>query len=155
MLREILGAYLNLDPRAVEFAFNPQGKPGVAGIYFNVSHSDALAAIAVSRTREVGIDIERMDARAASEKVPERFFAPAEVAALRALPEHLQTEAFFRCWTRKEAYVKARGLGLSIDLAGFEVTVEERAAFLRGGEGWEIESFCPAPGYQGAVVAKL
>ncbi len=160
-LREILGEYLDTDPRAIEFAYNPHGKPAVTGVHFgvhfNVSHSGELAVIAVSRTRELGVDVERIDPRFAGEQIPERFFSAAEIAALRSLPEHLQIEAFFLCWTRKEAYVKARGVGLSLELSSFDVTLApgEPAAFLRGADGWEIEAFTPAPGFAAAVVAKL
>ncbi len=156
-LREILAEYLSVPARSIEFSFNPYGKPFVEGLHFNLSHSADLAVYAVSRTREVGIDVERLDTQFAAEQIPERFFTETEVASLRALPEHLQLEAFFNCWTRKEAYVKARGLGLSLPLSSFDVTLApgEPAGFLRGADGWEIEAFSPVPGYVSAVVAKL
>jgi 4'-phosphopantetheinyl transferase len=113
-----------------------------------------MAVYAVSRTREVGIDIEQINAQFAHDQIPERFFSAAEVAALRALPESLQIEAFFQIWTRKEAYVKARGLGLSLPLDSFDVSLGEPARFLRGTGGWSIESIEPAPGYAAALVAQ-
>jgi 4'-phosphopantetheinyl transferase len=110
---------------------------------------------AISRTREVGVDIERINPAFAGEQIPEQYFSPAEVKILRSLPKERQTEAFFNCWTRKEAYVKARGLGLSLELHSFEVSLApgEPAAFLRGVEGWSIEALEPAPGFAAAVVA--
>ncbi|SRR5579883_299816 len=157
MLRVILAGYLETDPRGIEFAYNPNGKPFVPGLFFNVSHSAGFALYAVSRTREVGVDIERIDPKFAAGQIPERFFSPLEVRTLRALPEHLQLEAFFRCWTRKEAFVKAVGLGLSMPLASFDVTLApgEPARFLRGGDGWELESLDPVSGYAAAVAAKI
>jgi 4'-phosphopantetheinyl transferase len=154
MLRELLGKYLAIDPAAVEFSYNAFGKPAVDGVYFNLSHSDRLALYAVSCTREVGVDIERIDPAFADEQIPEQFFSPAEVQILRSLPKELQTEAFFNCWTRKEAYVKARGLGLSLELHSFDVTLApgEPAAFLRGGENWSIEALECATGFAAAVV---
>jgi 4'-phosphopantetheinyl transferase len=154
VLREILSTYLSIDPRRVEFTSNPHGKLAVEGLYFNLSHSDDLAIIAVSRTREVGVDIERIRSDVAAEAIAARFFSPAEAAALAGLPPEDRHKAFFRLWTRKEAYVKAVGLGLSIPLSSFEITIGERVEFRRGGEGWEIESFEPAPGYAAAVVAR-
>jgi 4'-phosphopantetheinyl transferase len=156
ILREILAGYMATDARSIKFACNRYGKPFVSNPFFNVSHSGDVAVFAFSRYREVGIDVERIDPNFRVDQLPEYFLSVAEVAALRALPANLQTEAFFRCWTRKEAYVKAVGLGLSIPLASFEVTLEPNgpARFLRGGEGWEIESFTPCLGYVGALVGK-
>ncbi len=154
-VRSILAGYLAIEPAAVEFRYNESGKPSVQGLYFNVSHSHDAAMLAVSRSREVGIDIERIDAAFANDNIPERFFSPREVAALRELPSTHQLEAFFRCWTRKEAYVKARGMGLSLALDSFDVTLApgETARFLRGANDWSVESLSPMPGYAAAVVA--
>lgn len=157
-LREILGSYLDREPSRILFSYNRYGKPYVAGsdIFFNLSHSGAWATLAVSAGVEIGIDIERVDPRFAREQVPERFFSPREVARLRALPASQQTAAFFRCWTRKEAYVKARGTGLSLALDSFDVTLMpgEPAAFLRGAGDWSIQDL-PAPaGYAAAIVAQ-
>lgn len=155
ILRELLGTYLGKPPSAIEFSYNPYGKPAVEGIYFNLSHSDNRALYAVSRAREVGVDIERINPSFADEQIPEQYFSPAEVKVLRALPKERQIEAFFNCWTRKEAYVKARGLGLSLDLQSFDVTLVpgEPAAFLRGAGEWSIEAPEIAPGFAAAIVA--
>jgi 4'-phosphopantetheinyl transferase len=155
-LRRILAPYLDLDPAQIEFTYNEYGKPYVDGLHFNVSHADSLAMFAVSRSREVGIDVERIDPAFANEQIPERFFSPHEVRTLRALPESAQVQAFFNCWTRKEAYVKARGLGMSLSLASFDVSLTpgEPAAFLGGAGDWSLEAIEAAPGYAAAVVAK-
>jgi 4'-phosphopantetheinyl transferase len=111
---------------------------------------------AVTREREVGIDIERVNERTAVELIPARFFSAWETAQLRALPAEQQTEAFFRCWTRKEAYIKARGLGLSLPLDSFDVSVApgEPAALLRGAGNYSVREL-PAPeGFAAAVVAE-
>lgn len=144
-LRELLSVHLAVPPTAIELVRNRYGKPETAGVHFNVSHSGNLALIAISRTRVVGIDIERVNRAFAHEKIPERFFAPTEVRALRALPEADQLKAFFTIWTRKEAYIKALGEGLSHPLASFDA--------LEGVEGWEIESLNAPLGYAAAVAA--
>jgi 4'-phosphopantetheinyl transferase len=154
MAREILGKALEIEPSGVEFTYNSFGKPAVSGIEFNLSHSGRLAVVAVSRTREVGVDIERIDPSFAREQIPERFFSPSEIRALRALPEQDQLEAFFQIWTRKEAYVKARGEGLSIPLESFDVSIGEPAKLLHGDAAWSIESLMPAIGYVAAVAAR-
>jgi 4'-phosphopantetheinyl transferase len=153
-VRTILARYLSINPAQIEFRYNEFGKPAVDGLYFNVSHSHDVAMMAVSQSREVGIDIERIDASFANDNIPERFFSPREVAALRELPSTLQLDAFFRCWTRKEAYVKARGMGLSLALDSFDVTLApgEPARFLRGADDWSVQSLSPIAGYAAAVV---
>ena len=152
-LRQLLSEVLEIPPARIEFTYNPQGKPETEGAHFNVSHSGDYALIAISKTRIVGVDIERMNRAMANDRIPERFFSPSEVRALRSLPEPHQLRGFFTCWTRKEAYVKARGLGLSLALDSFDVSLDDPARFLRGVEGWEIESISVPPGYAGALVA--
>jgi 4'-phosphopantetheinyl transferase len=159
-LREILATYLDRDPAFIEFEYNQFGKPSVAALnarlYFNVSHAEGVAMFAVSQSREIGIDVERIDSTFADEQIPERFFSSREVEILRALPKAHQVDAFFNCWTRKEAYIKARGLGLSLSLASFDVTLTpgEPAAFLRGAGDWSIETIDAPMGYVAAVVAE-
>lgn len=147
ILRELLGI-------REQFVYGPHGKPRleISDIRFNVSHSHGLAMIAVARGREVGCDLERIDPSFADEKIPEQFFSPYEVAALRALPEAEQCRAFFRCWTRKEAFIKACGMGMSLALDSFDVTLGTDAALLRGAEGWSFESVRAPEGYEAAVV---
>jgi 4'-phosphopantetheinyl transferase len=161
-LREILSPYLGLKPARIAFAYNAHGKPRLCDsdvrlpdVRFNVSHSGGWALQAVTRGRDVGVDIERMDARFANDQIPERFFSPREVAHLRALPAVRQTEAFFRCWTRKEAYIKARGLGLALPLDSFDVSLSpgDPPVLLRAGD-WSVQDFDAPPGYAAAVVAE-
>jgi 4'-phosphopantetheinyl transferase len=165
-LRAILGGYLRVDAKSIRFDYGPQGKPRLAsatsGIQFNVAHSGELALIAVARERELGIDIELVRPLNSANQIAESFFSPREVAALQSLSRHLAKEAFFACWTRKEAYIKARGGGLSIPLAGFDVSLEpgEPAALLAVRDDpdevsrWGMVELHPAPGYKGALVAQ-
>jgi 4'-phosphopantetheinyl transferase len=156
-LRELLAARLRIAPASVQFVYGRFGKPAIdqPEIRFNVSHSHGMAMIALARSREVGCDIERIDPLFAGEKIPERFFSPYEVAALRALPAADQCDAFFRCWTRKEAYIKACGMGISLALDSFDVTVgpNQPPALLRGADGWSLRAIdAPPAGYAAAVV---
>ena len=126
-LRALLGRYLRIPPQTVVFQFNPHGKPALSaahapsGLRFNVSHSHGLALFAFACDRELGVDIEKIRLDRPADKIAGRFFAPAETARLRSLPSAQQAQAFFECWTRKEAYIKARGEGLSLPLDSFEV----------------------------------
>jgi 4'-phosphopantetheinyl transferase len=140
-LRQTLADYLNLDPAAIKFTQNAFGKPRIAssGLYFSSSHSAGLAILAVSRTYEIGVDVERIDPSFDHHGIPEHFFSAEETRKLRSLPDLQQTEAFFRLWTSKEACVKARGRGLSLPLDRME-------------KGWSIESFEPESGYIAALA---
>jgi len=148
-LRELLGV-------GEPFVYGAYGKPGIAGsdVRFNVSHSHSMGMIAVARGREVGCDIERIEQRFADEQIPERFFSPYEVAALRALPQSEQRDAFFRCWTRKEAFIKACGMGVSFGLDTFDVSLGDRTELLRGAEGWFLRGVEAPDGYAAAIVLK-
>ena len=127
------------EPESISLEYNPWGKPALAAgfadsdIRFNLSHSHGVAAYAIARGREVGVDVEMLRPDFASGGIAERFFSRTEIESLRSLPREHQTRAFFVCWTRKEAYVKALGCGLSIDLGSFDVSLrpEERPALLR------------------------
>ena len=103
---------------------------------FNLSHSHGIALYALTRGREIGVDIEYFRPDVEAGKLAERFFSPREAAVLRALPEHLRREGFFNCWTRKEAYIKAEGKGMAIPLSAFDVSLTpgEPAALLRTGK---------------------
>lgn len=168
MLRKILASYTGAHPRDLNFAYSPHGKPSLSGvpggcdIRFNLSHSHGLAFYAVARDREVGVDLEYCRAGVAFTEIAERFFSPREVEAFRRLPEHLRREAFFKCWTRKEAFVKAVGEGLSFPLDAFDVSLTpgEPAALLgvRGdaqqAARWTLVELLPADGYVGAIAAE-
>ena len=121
---------------------------------FNLSHSNGLALVATSRGGAVGCDVERRNPELACARAAERLFARAEYDALIALPSGQWVAGFFNCWTRKEAYVKALGLGLSYPLDAFTVSVApgEPARFISNEGGWTLRSFEPAPGYQAALV---
>jgi len=128
-LRAILGRYLKTEPSQLRFCYTPHGKPsldmeiGADAIRFNLSHSQGLALYAITRSREVGVDVEFIRPELVEEQIAERFFSPREVTALRALLTNIQQEAFFNCWTRKEAYIKARGEGLTLRLDQFDVSL--------------------------------
>ncbi|HEV2800642.1 MAG TPA: 4'-phosphopantetheinyl transferase superfamily protein [Pyrinomonadaceae bacterium] len=131
ILRQLLGRYLDAPPERLRFTYSPYGKPaldpsthGEPDLCFNLSHSHELALYAFARGRELGIDIEHVRADLAGAEIAARFFSAREVSALRALPtEETRVRAFFNCWTRKEAYIKARGEGLSHPLDAFDVSL--------------------------------
>jgi len=132
-MRSILGGYTGSAGRDLRFDYSRYGKPSLANvtsdIRFNVSHSADLAMLAVVRGREVGVDIETIRAEVETDKLAERFFSPKERESLRAIPSQERISAFFRCWTCKEAFLKAQGLGLSRSLESFDVEVNpERLA---------------------------
>jgi len=151
LLRDLLAGYLGQPPQTIRFAYNEWGKPTLAtgfvarDLRFNLSHSQGLAMYAFVLEHDVGVDLEMIRAGVADERVAENFFSLWEVETLRALPREHQAEAFFNCWTRKEAYVKARGQGLSIDLKSFDVSLVPgvEAKILRGDDclGWSLVSF--------------
>jgi len=123
-LRGLLGARCGTLPADLEFAYGPQGKPRVAGhpgLSFNLSHADDLAVLAVTNGTVIGVDVEPEQPGIARSGMAEQFFAPAEVTHLWSLPPAVRDRAFLECWTRKEAYLKAKGGGLSLALDGFEV----------------------------------
>ena len=129
-LRVLLGHYLACDPRRVRFRKGAQGKPYLEEgsesrrISFNMSHSGKIALYALTPVREIGVDIELVRPHQPALELAERFFARGEVAALRVLPEREREGSFFACWTRKEAYLKATGMGLSTPLDRFEVSID-------------------------------
>lgn len=130
LLRTVLSRYVDVAPAAWRFVENRYGRPELAPgfdapLHFNLSHTDGLIACAVTRAREVGVDVEALDRRGETVRIADRFFAPAEVDALRRLPPEDQRERFFTYWTLKEAYIKARGLGLAIPLDRFSFDVDD------------------------------
>jgi 4'-phosphopantetheinyl transferase len=137
LLRVLLGRYLGAAPAEIELAYGEHGKPALAeprgAPCFNLSHSGAEAVFAFSASVEVGVDIELLNPERTHLRVADRFFAPGEARSLRSLPEALQPRAFLHGWTRKEAFIKARGDGLSLPLDSFEVTLapDEAPAVLR------------------------
>jgi 4'-phosphopantetheinyl transferase len=126
-LREVLAGYCGVDPGRLEFEYSAHGKPSLSGdaggdgLRFNLSHSHGLALCAVTRDREIGVDIELIRAVEDLDELAASVFSAQERQVLRSLRPDEQLSAFFRCWTRKEAIVKALGQGLSYPLANFDV----------------------------------
>jgi 4'-phosphopantetheinyl transferase len=129
VLRIILAAYLDADPKELSFRYSEKEKPSLSDAYaereieFNVSHSGTVALLAFTRRREVGVDVELIRRDFDVEGIAYRFFSEHEKQALAALAPEQRHEAFFRCWTRKEAYIKATGAGLSLPLSQFDVSL--------------------------------
>jgi 4'-phosphopantetheinyl transferase len=145
----ILAGYTGAGPDALSLVRGAHGKPALAPplswLRFNLAHSGGLALVACARGREVGIDLEQIRPDAADEAIAAHLFSSREQAELRALPAGRRAAGFFACWTRKEAYVKARGLGLSLHLADFDVPLEPEMPATRialrnapetGGDWW-------------------
>ena len=161
-LRAVLGRLLGVPPEEVRLSYEPAGKPRTEGLRFNLSHSGNLALLAVARDREIGVDVEELRQVTDASLLAERFFAPGETAVLRTLDRAERDAAFLRCWTLKEAYVKAVGAGLSIPLDRFEVgyvpaVPEPALRFLdEGAEAarWVLRALDPGPGYVGALAAE-
>lgn len=161
-VRLILGALLNIHPANLVFIKNPHGKPSLVGsrLKFNLSHSRDLGLLAVILDQEIGVDIEVIRPEVDRDSLASRFFAPQEVHALSNLPESERLEGFFNCWSRKEAYIKARGLGLKIPLRKFTVSVApgQPAAVISPDPGasptWDMAALTPHPGYCGALVVE-
>ena len=161
LLRELLGAYLQQAPGSLEFSYAQYGKPFLAGeneasaFGFNLSHSGDVVGYAFAKQRNLGIDVEQMRADAAGDEIARRYFSAREMSDLRSLPPGDTVEGFFNCWTRKEAYLKATGMGLHLALNGFAVSLApgQPAKFVSGVESkWQIAAYSPAEGYAAAVV---
>lgn len=165
-LRQLLAARLNVRPESVELVYGAHGKPTLArhfadpDLRFNVSHCEDIAVYAFARGREIGIDVETVRVIRDAADVAARFFSRLENEAYLALDPGNRPLGFFTCWTRKEAFIKAIGEGLSHPLDEFDVSLapDEPARLLRIGStpwdrcGWRMEGFSPAPGFVAAVV---
>jgi 4'-phosphopantetheinyl transferase len=158
-LRRVLSEYVGCGPAELEFQYAKSGKPSLKDdgtpLQFNLTHCEDLMLVAITSMDAVGIDTERVRNDSDHLKIAERFFASREIQAFRSLPADKQARGFFQCWTRKEAFIKATGAGMSTPLDSFEVSLSpnENAGFLRGGEGWSLRSFEPKEGFVAAVVA--
>ena len=129
LLRLLIGHYLGCVPAEPAFVYGPQGKPALrpdTGLHFNVAHSSGVALFAFAVDGPLGVDVECIRP-VEHEALAERFFSQAECAALEHVPADHRHEAFFTVWTRKEAYIKALGGGLSVPLDQFDVSVEAAA----------------------------
>ncbi|MGA7869680.1 MAG: 4'-phosphopantetheinyl transferase superfamily protein [Candidatus Binatus sp.] len=168
ILRAILALYLNRAPESLSFCYSSHGKPALAcesggdAPRFNMSHSHGVALYAITRGREIGIDLEFIRCDLEAEQIAERFFSRSEIATLRALPSSLRRHAFFLCWTRKEAYIKARGEGPSIALGQFDVSlIPGKPAGLLSTRpdsdealGWSLQDLTLDLGYAAALAVE-
>lgn len=162
-LRSVVARYLETQPELLRFAYGEYGKPALASehvLRFNLSHSHEVALLAVALDAELGVDVEHIRADFASEDIARRFFSRAEVEVFNALPREEQVAAFFRCWTRKEAYIKAIGKGLSQALDEFDVTLGPGASaeLLRAADDdasrWVLRDVDVGEGYAAALMVE-
>ena len=152
-LRQLLGAWVGRAPDALTFTENSHGKPIlIDGPPFSLSHSADMMMLAIGDA-ETGCDIEWIDPALDWQPLADTLFTPTERNALALLPPEAARRAFFACWARKEAFVKALGLGLSYPLDAFDVSVRAAPALLSGGDGWAIGEAPAIPGYATAIVA--
>jgi 4'-phosphopantetheinyl transferase len=162
ILRQILALYVQVTARELELAATVNGKPELASlsqertVRFNMSHSRDLALFAVTRAAEVGIDIEYNDETFAFDEVARRFFSIGENAALHSLPLPMRREGFFRCWTCKEALVKAKGTGLGSPLDEITITQtgDDTLVLTHTDPVWSLTELNPAPGYVAALAVE-
>jgi|ERR1700676_2427118 4'-phosphopantetheinyl transferase len=161
-LRELLGRYVKRAPAQLEFDYGPQGKPALRSdftgpsVQFNVSHSHGVALFGFAVGRALGLDVELVR-NFSGDAIAERYFSPQEVAELRRLPATLRDEGFFLCWTRKEAYIKARGEGLHVPLKSFHVSLtpgKPERLETTDGVDWTMRSLRPDSQYVGALVGE-
>ena len=166
VLRMIIGRYLNVSPCLVAFRSSPKGKPELLGhcdrksFSFNISHSHNLVVFAFSKFRSIGVDVEHIRNLSDYHEMANCYFHPKERAGLQSLPLYERQKAFFECWTRKEAFLKATGEGLSRPLDSFFISrgSEKESGILGvGGDKikaakWKLLDFRPAQGYAGAVA---
>lgn len=168
ILRNILGLYVKSEPQDIVFSYNDFGKPSLADntndddLRFNMSHSYGQALYALTVARNIGVDLELIRSNVDYEGLTKRFFSPTEASVLLSLPPHSRKEAFFKCWTRKEAYIKALGKGLSMALDSFDVSMSPgEDARLTGHaddpeelERWSLIDLDPHPRYAGAIAVE-
>lgn len=167
ILRVLLSRYLGVLPQSIQFSYGEHGKPFLkedtyTHVRFNVSHSHQKAVLAFTKVYDVGVDVEFLRPERATDELANRFFASPETCALRALPPDLRLAGFFACWTRKEAFIKAKGRGLSLSLSSFVVSLDPRdSARLISvnsdsleGSRWHLENLEVGPDYRAAVAAE-
>jgi 4'-phosphopantetheinyl transferase len=164
-LRRLLGQYLGIAPAEIQFTYADRGKPQlpfepVPKLKFNLAHSGGLALYAFTNIGEIGVDLEHIRPEFTGDDIARRFFSATEVARLDQLPVAARALAFFNCWTRKEAFIKAKGIGLSLALDQFDVTLgpDEPAALLstswdpHEAARWSLRSLDVGSGFVGAVA---
>ena len=166
-LRMVLARYLACAPAQVVVETEESGRPFVpaacrrGSLFFNITHAGDLALVALTGTGPIGVDVEEIHEIAEVESLADRFFSSAESRALREIPSDLRIAAFFRCWTRKEAVLKATGEGLAGDLSRFAVNLDRGNARVVRWEGrpgrasgWNLRHLAPAPGFVGALALR-
>jgi 4'-phosphopantetheinyl transferase len=163
LLRTFLEMYLAIPPRAIEFSYGKYGKPSLAGLdrfQFNVAHSEDMAVYAFALGCKLGVDIERIRDMTDTRAIARHFFSPEEAADLESVELPKRLESFFACWTRKEAYIKATGKGLSAPLRAFRVALRpsETPSFVHihgdtsEAKFWSLYSLRPNDNYIGALA---
>ncbi len=164
-LRLLLGAMFDVAPQSLAFAANAYGKPSLApgrGVDFNMSHSGGIVLIGFARRIAIGVDVEARRMMTERAAIVRRYLHPGEAADFARVPPAEAEDAFFRCWSRKEAVVKALGLGMSFDLHRYRVAVipgtKPDVLALEGDdapqENWSLIDLDPAPGHVGAIAAR-
>ena len=166
-LRTLLARYLKSAPTDIQFTYARHGKPELPTsfsrgqpLHFNLSHSGNFALYAFTYVGEIGVDLEQIRPEFTGDDIARRFFSENEIASLTRIPAELRHEAFFNCWTRKEAFIKAKGIGLSLALDQFDVslTPNEPTALLRTrwdeheASRWSLKEINVDPGYAAAVA---
>ncbi|WP_299767290.1 4'-phosphopantetheinyl transferase superfamily protein [uncultured Dokdonia sp.] len=165
VLRMLLGNYLGIAPAHIEFQFGPNGKPYVIhsnDIKFNISHSGDTIILGFIKKHRIGVDVEYTKREVDVKKIAEHFFSEEEVRSLFALDQDYHTQAFYNCWTRKEAFIKAVGSGLAFPLDQFVVSLEstKEATLIdtkwdkEEKEKWMLHAIEPRKDYIGAVSVK-
>jgi 4'-phosphopantetheinyl transferase len=168
LLRMILAGYLSSEPGNLKFSYSTNDKPSLSPVYadsrvtFNVSHSGGIALFAFSRRRDIGVDVEQVRRNFDVEAIARRFFSAHEQSQLFDLPPEERVDAFFRCWTRKEAYIKATGDGLSLPLTQFDVCLDsgniDALVATRPdrseAERWRLREVSAGPGYLAALCVR-
>ena len=168
LLRAILGSALGADPQAVEFLYDAKGKPSLggapalSGLQFNLAHSGGLAVFAVAHGRKVGVDVEQLRPVPELSHLVERYFSTAERAEMKRLAGEEELRGFFRIWTRKEAWLKATGEGITGPLASIDALgpsgVEKACGAVTAdppGPRLRLHDLSPAPGFFGALALAL
>jgi 4'-phosphopantetheinyl transferase len=166
LVRTLLGEYLGIAPTACSFRTNEHGRPilceAPADIDFNISHTAGLVAVAIAPGPEVGLDVEHVGRRSVTPNFARRFFSPSEADALDALPEEARRDRFFDYWTLKEAYIKARGIGLTLPLGGFSMELTPGApprirfaeAIADDPASWQFAQYTVADEYRLALAVR-
>lgn len=175
MLRKILSFYLDIEPNAVRFRYSQHGKPSLhpdmdglklpiqtSNLKFNLSHSNSIALVGITLNRQIGVDVEYTKHLPDADEIAGRFFSSQENLIYQELKQAQKQTAFYRCWTRKEAFIKAIGEGLSFPLGQFAVNflpneepcIEHINGQKNQGRKWSLEAFKPDPKYIGAVAVK-